>query len=109
MDSFFPAPDEFGRHIIFGNIPIKTLAGEQVQLSLVDLPADGVVDWHSHPHEQMGYVVSGRLKFQVAAEERILHIGDMYRIPGGVRHRVMTLGEPARVLDVFRPIRDEYR
>src|SRR5262249_34055005 len=109
MNSFFPAPDEFGNHIIFGNIPIKTLAGEQVQLSLVDLPADGVVEWHSHPNEQMGYVVSGRAKFQIGDQDKILHVGDMYRIPGGVRHRVTMLGGPARVLDVFFPVREEYR
>ena len=109
MNSFFPTRDEHGRHVIFGNIPIVTLAGNQIQLSLVDLPVDGVVEWHSHPHEQMGYVVSGRAKFQIADEEKILHAGDMYRIPGGVRHRVTTLGVPTRVLDVFSPVREEYR
>ena len=109
MNSFFPTPDEFGRHTIFGNIPIVTLAGEHLQLSLVDLPGDGVVEWHAHANEQMGYIVSGRVRFQIADQDTVLHAGDMYRIPGGVRHRVTTLGTPARVLDVFYPVRDEYR
>jgi quercetin dioxygenase-like cupin family protein len=109
MNSFFPTPDDFGRHIIFGNIPIVTLAGQRIQLSLVDLLADGVVEWHSHENEQMGYIVSGRAKFQIADQEKVLHAGEMYRIPGGVRHRVTTLGAPARVLDVFYPVREEYR
>jgi len=109
MSQFFPTPDQFGRHTIFGNIPIVTLAGDHIQLSLVDIPPDGVVDWHSHPNEQMGMVVSGRALFQVADEEKVLQSGDLYRIPGGVRHRVTPIEAPVRALDVFYPIRDEYR
>lgn len=109
MSQFFPNPDQFGRHTIFGNIPIKTLAGDHLQLSLVDFPPNGVVEWHSHPNEQMGYIVSGSALFQVGDEEKVLKAGDMYHIPGGVRHRVTPLEGTPRVLDVFYPIRDEYR
>jgi len=109
MSQFFPSPEQFGRHTIFGNIPIKTLAGDHLQLSLVDFPPNGVVEWHSHVNEQMGYIVSGSALFQVGDEEKVLKAGDMYRIPGGVRHRVTPLDGPPRVLDVFYPIRDEYR
>jgi quercetin dioxygenase-like cupin family protein len=34
--------------------------------------------------------------------------GDVVAIPGGVRHGARALG-PARVLDVFTPVRDDYR
>ena len=109
MSQFFPTPDRFGHHTIFGNIPITTLAGEHIQLSLVDIPADGVVEWHSHANEQMGMVVSGKALFQVGDEEKLLGPGDMYHIPGNVRHRVTPVEPPVRALDVFYPIRDEYR
>ena len=109
MSQFFPTADQFGRHTIFGNIPITTLAGDHLQLSLVDMPPDGVVEWHSHVNEQMGLVVSGSALFQVGDEEKVLTAGDMYRIPGGVRHRVVAMDGPPRILDVFYPIRDEYR
>src|SRR5262245_24033974 len=109
MSQFFPTSEQFGRHTIFGNIPITTLAGDHLQLSLVDMPANGVVEWHSHVNEQMGLVVSGSALFQVGDEEKVLKAGDMYRIPGGVRHRVTALEGPPRILDVFYPIREEYR
>jgi len=32
----------------------------------------------------------------------------MWRIPGGIRHRVVTGGKPAKALDVFCPIREDY-
>lgn len=109
MSRYFPTPSECGRHTIFGSVPIRTYAGEHLQLSLVDIPADGVVDWHAHANEQMGMVVSGRAVFRIGDEVRELGPGDMYCIPGGVRHRVEPAGGPAQALDVFYPIRDEYR
>jgi hypothetical protein len=33
----------------------------------------------------------------------------MFRIPWGVRHRVIVLDQPARVLDIFNPVREDYR
>jgi hypothetical protein len=33
----------------------------------------------------------------------------MYRIPGNVSHRVVALKEGLRALDVFYPIREDYR
>ncbi|MCS6864993.1 MAG: cupin domain-containing protein [Gemmataceae bacterium] len=109
MSRFFPTADECGRHTIFGNVTIRTFAGDHAQLSFVDVPAGGVVDWHSHPHEQLGMVISGTLTFFIGDEEKTLTAGDFYFIPGGVRHRVVAVGGPAQALDVFFPIRDEYR
>jgi len=109
MSQFFPTPDRYGRHVIFGNIPIVTFAGDHIQLSLVEFPPDGVVEWHSHANEQMGYIIAGRARFQVGDEEKVLGPGDMYQIPGGVRHRVTPVELPLKVLDIFHPVRDEYR
>jgi len=109
MSRYFPSADECGRHTIFGSVGIRTFAGERVQLSLVDMPPGGVVDWHCHANEQAGMMISGRAIFQIGEEERTLGPGDFYFIPGNVRHRVSPLGGPAQALDVFYPIRDEYR
>ena len=109
MSRYFPEPNACGRHVIFGNVPITTYAGEHVQLSLVDIPADGVVDWHEHVNEQMGMVVLGRAVFSVGDESKTLGPGDLYWIPGGVPHKVVPVDGPVRAIDVFYPIRDEYR
>lgn len=109
MSRYFPAPEEFGRHVVFGRVNVRTIAGDHVQLSLADIPADGVVDWHSHPNEQVGLVLSGTARFDVGDESRELRAGDFFRIPGGVRHRVTPIDGPVQALDVFYPIREEYR
>lgn len=109
MSRFFPSPDECGHHTLFGCVQARTYAGEHLQLSLVDIPPGGVVEWHAHPNEQMGMVTKGRAVFYIGDEERTLGPGDLYLMPGGVRHRVVALDEPVQALDVFHPVRDEYR
>ena len=36
MSRYFPGPDECGRHVIFGCVSLRTYAGDQLQLSLVE-------------------------------------------------------------------------
>jgi quercetin dioxygenase-like cupin family protein len=109
VSQYFPSPAEFGRHTIFGNIQIRTCAGEHVQFSLVDIPPGGVVGDHSHPNEQMGLVLEGEMDFTIGGETKRLRPGDVFRIPGGVSHSVVAGDRPVKALDVFYPIRDEYR
>jgi quercetin dioxygenase-like cupin family protein len=109
MSRYFPSPSERGRHLIFGNVEITTYAGEHLQMSMVDIPADGVVEWHQHSNEQMGVLVAGRALFLIGDEVKELRPGDMYLMPPNVPHKVIPLGGPARAIDFFYPIRDEYR
>lgn len=108
MSRYFPGPDEGGRHTIFPGVHIRTCAAERMMLSVVELEPHSVVEPHSHPHEQVGMLLSGRVRFFIGDEERVLGPGDMWCIPGGVVHKVITLEEPARALDVFTPVRTEY-
>jgi len=64
---------------------------------------------HSHPHEQIEYLLQGRMRFVVGDEETILEQGGLLVVPGGVEHYGVTLGdEPIVALSVFSPKRDEY-
>jgi quercetin dioxygenase-like cupin family protein len=106
--SYFVGAGEGSRHAIFPGVEIRTTAGRSMMLSYVTFEPDSVVADHAHPHEQMGMMVSGRLEFTVGGVTRILGPGDMWRIPGGVVHRVRALDGPAVALDVFHPIREDY-
>jgi quercetin dioxygenase-like cupin family protein len=108
MSLFFPTAAEMGRHTIFPGVNIQTCAADKMMLSVVDLEPRSVVAEHDHPHEQVGMVLQGRLVFTIGGETQTLGPGDLYRIPGGVRHKVVALDEPARALDIFNPIRTEY-
>ena len=109
MSLYFPTPDTHARHTIFPGVTIATSAGERLMLSLVEFVPGAVVEEHAHPHEQAGMILQGRATFFIGSEQKTLGPGDVYFIPGNVRHRVVALDEPVRVLDVFTPIREEYR
>jgi quercetin dioxygenase-like cupin family protein len=106
---YFPTPDECARHTIFPGVSIRTCAAERMMLSVVEMTPGAVVEEHSHPHEQVGMILEGRAVFFIGGEQKTLGPGDLYRIPGQVRHRVVALDQPARVLDIFYPVREEYR
>jgi quercetin dioxygenase-like cupin family protein len=109
MSQFFPEPSEYSRHAIFPGVTVRTCACENMMLSVAELQPHAVVEFHSHPHEQVGMVLKGRATFTIGGEEKTLGPGEMFRIPGGVRHRVVALDEPFQALDVFYPIREDYR
>ena len=109
MSSYFPAADECGRHTIFPGVEIRTCAGDRMMVSVVDLAPGAIVEEHSHPHEQVGMLLSGRALFFIGAEQKTLQPGDLYVIPGNTLHKVIALDAPVRALDVFHPVRAEYR
>jgi quercetin dioxygenase-like cupin family protein len=109
MSLFFPTAEEMSRHTIFSGVAIRTCSAEQMMLSVVDLAPHAVVAEHSHPHEQVGMVLQGRATFFIGDEQKTLQAGDLYRIPGHTRHRVVALDEPVRALDIFHPVREDYR
>ena len=86
----------------------KTLAfGEKTSLSEFSLEKGSVIPNHSHPHEQTGYVVSGRLLFTIANERFEAEPGDSWNIPGNVEHSV-EVPEDTVVIEVFSPPREDY-
>lgn len=68
-----------------------------------------VVGQHSHPHEQMGMLIKGKMKWRMQGKETILQAPALYRIPSQEPHEAQILGEePAIVLDIFSPIREDF-
>ena len=68
-----------------------------------------VVEEHSHPHEQMGLMLEGEADFTIGGPSMRVIAGQMWRIPGGVLHKVVAGDRPVRALDVFHPPREDYR
>jgi quercetin dioxygenase-like cupin family protein len=87
----------------------RVFSGDGATLAFTTLAPGHTPRPHSHPHEQIVYMLSGRARFVVGEEETILAAGDMLVVPPGVEHFAETLGaEPAVDLSVFSPRRDEY-
>ncbi|MEX2187987.1 MAG: cupin domain-containing protein [Pirellulales bacterium] len=109
MQSFYLQKPDCSRHTIFPGVDIFTTAGENVMLSLVEFEPHAVVEPHSHPHEQLGMLLEGELTFTIGGQTRTLRPGEMWRIPGGVVHSATAGDAAVKALDVFCPVRDDYR
>jgi quercetin dioxygenase-like cupin family protein len=109
MSLYFLSRTDCSRHTIFPGVNIFTVAGEKMMLSLVEFEPGAIVQPHSHPHEQMGMLLEGELTFTIGGETQTLAPGEMWRIPGGVVHSAVAGKEPVKALDVFYPIREDYR
>jgi quercetin dioxygenase-like cupin family protein len=62
---------------------------------------------HSHPHEQIAYVISGHLKLSCEGRTVDLRSGDSFVVRGGIEHQATALEESV-VIDVFTPCRTDY-
>lgn len=109
MSSYIIRLEDCSRHQIFPGVAINTATGQNMTLSVVQFEPHAVVEAHSHPHEQMGMLLEGELTFLIGDERHVVRPGEMWRIPGGVIHKVWAGEQPARALDVFYPIREDYR
>lgn len=92
-----------------GGIVRKVLAYNENIMSVelkFDKGAIGVK--HSHPHEQIGYLISGSLLYQEdGLEDKVLVAGDTYCVGPDVVHGVVAL-EDTKLLDIFTPMRKDF-
>jgi len=85
------------------------LSGEKMMMAFNSTLPGHSVPKHSHKHEQVGVVYSGRAKLQIGDEERIVSKGNLYCIPANTPHSDTCLGdEPFVMLDIFYPIRKDF-
>jgi quercetin dioxygenase-like cupin family protein len=80
------------------------VTGESCQLLWAKFEPGGTYELHSHPHEQISVMVSGRMRLTVGDEVRDIGPGDMWYAPANVEHGGEILGdEPVVFIDVYAP------
>jgi len=106
---FFKASD-LKSEIVEGNVTRYIYTGKNMQVVEYRFPPNKVFPEHKHDeHEQLGYLVSGKMGFKVGGVEKILMPGDYYHAQIGVVHNSWTFDEPSVLLDFFSPPRDDLR
>ena len=82
---------------------------EHVMLTFFDFEPRCAVPEHSHPHEQITYVMQGAMEFHLGDETRVLRAGDGVCCPANAPHSAVVLDEPTVALDAWYPPREEYK
>ncbi len=109
MSDYFLDAESRGYKELAPGAQTRTFWGEQMLFSLVEVEAGALVPLHTHPHEQGGIIVSGALEMGIGGEVKVLQPGDMYIIPGGVEHYAQGQETRAVALDIFSPVREEFK
>ena len=86
----------------------KTLVyGEKMLCAEFRLQKGHLLPKHAHPHEQAGYLVSGRIRLTIGSETFDVEPGDSWCVAGNVEHWVEIL-EDSVAVEVFSPVREDY-
>ena len=83
------------------------VVGQEIMLARVLLKKGCIVPEHSHPNEQLTYILEGALKFWIDGKEIVVHAGETLCIPSNMPHRAEAL-EDTVDLDVFNPPRADW-
>src|SRR5919112_2027693 len=111
------APAALAQHVNWDAVPVERpsegierqmVVGQQLMLCRFRFAPNLVTPEHSHPHEQMSIVVSGRVRFFVEGEERVAAPGDVLHFPPGCWHGATMMEEEVILLDIFSPIREDF-
>jgi quercetin dioxygenase-like cupin family protein len=106
---YFNNPEDRKRKLLVPGIQIRTFWGENMLLSVVDFEANAVVPAHSHPQEQIIYLIEGNIIVDVGGETHSLRAGEFVIVPGGVEHSAKVGPDSARGLDIFSPVREDLK
>ena len=107
--SYFRDSSEITRKEVAPGVVLRTMWGDKVMMSLVEVAPGAIVPIHSHPNEQTGIMMQGEFEMTIGGETRVLKPGDAYVIPGGVEHGVVGSDGWSLALDIFSPPREDYK
>jgi quercetin dioxygenase-like cupin family protein len=97
-----------GYRQVLEGISLKTLThGETTLLAEFRLEQGSLLPRHSHPQEQTGYLVSGRIRLSIGDETMAMEPGDSWCVPSGTEHGAEILADSVAI-EVFSPVREDY-
>ncbi len=87
----------------------KLVSGTKVMMAHLRLAKGCRVPMHSHPNEQISYIISGKLRFLVgdAEEEVLVGAGQVLELPSALSHSAEALEDTVGI-DLFSPPRQDW-
>ena len=86
----------------------KFIHAEKMTMAFWDVDPGAALPEHSHPHEQIANVLEWEFELTVGGQAKVLKPGQVAVIPSGVPHSGKAI-TACRLLDVFQPVREDYR
>lgn len=94
---------------IIGEGVSRRILAHSAAIMLVEIhfKAGGIGAPHTHPHDQVTYIISGRFRFTNGGETRDVGPGDSIRFAPGIEHGTVCM-EDGCLIDVFTPCREDF-
>jgi unsaturated pyranuronate lyase len=92
---------------ISDKISRKVMSGKQGMMVWWRFKAGGHAAAHQHPHEQLSWMIKGRMDLRIGSETQSMVAGDVAVIPGGVEHEAF-FPEDTEIVDFFAPVREDF-
>ncbi len=86
----------------------RLLHTEGMTVAHVRLEGGAILPEHQHPHEQVTNILEGELEMTVNGQTRLCKAGDIVKLYSNVPHSAIAR-TACRVIDVFHPVREDYR
>ncbi len=99
--------DQIEKEQLSPHLARQVIHGKNMTVARVHLAKGAVVPLHSHPNEQITLLESGRLRFTMGGEERVVEAGETVQIPPQLPHQVEAL-EDSVAVDLFSPVREDW-
>jgi quercetin dioxygenase-like cupin family protein len=100
--------DESSKKEFKPGVKVKFVHSENMTFAHWTIEPGAGIPAHSHPHEQVVNVISGELDLVVDNQTKRLGPGDVVIIPPDAEHSAQSV-TPSRIIDVFYPVREDYR
>jgi len=85
----------------------KTLVyGQNTLMAELKLSEGTRIPTHTHPHEQTGYLLTGRTRLFIGDQIYNCRPGDSWCIPGNVEHGMYAIKD-SMYIEVFSPVRED--
>jgi quercetin dioxygenase-like cupin family protein len=76
-----------------------SIPGREVVQVLTQIPAGVESGWHTHPGEEVGYILAGTVEMRILDQPTLtLHAGDPVLIPPRVPHNARDVGPDAGMM-----------
>ncbi len=71
----------------------SSIPGRIIVQVLTEIPPGVESGWHTHPGEEVGYILAGTVRMLIRGRpELLLHTGDGFLIPPGTPHNALDVG-----------------
>ncbi len=105
--SFINLKDVYEKEVVPG-FEGKFIHSNNITVAYWSITKGSILPEHDHPHEQIANVIEGELELSIEGEIKLLKSGEVAIIPSNAKHYGKAISD-CYVIDIFNPVREDYK